>query len=224
MNLKKTLEPLLFFSIRVIEDLTRETATGEKEILTNQPQTKGLTLENWEVSKAIFLEQRLNTYRDSYTRAEKINKELKRIDEMLIDPTHFRTDYGVIKQRYKEYLLNLPANQPNKFEVIVQRLGLNKIALIHAYSGSSITRENAGTIAGKYGYTSKNSGERLYQDYLKQVKPAERTAIPTAETQKTLINKIELFESVLSHLETAGFQRATDEINILKSHLKHFEK
>jgi hypothetical protein len=108
MNLKKTLEPLLFFSIRVIEDLTRETATGEKETLTSQPQTKGLTLENWEVSKAIFLEQRLNTYRDSYTRAEKINKELTRIDEMLIDPTHFRTDYGVIKQRYKEYLLSNP--------------------------------------------------------------------------------------------------------------------
>jgi hypothetical protein len=114
MNLKKTLEPLLFFSIRVIEDLTRETATGEKEILTNQPQTKGLTLENWDASKAIFLEQRLNIYSDGYTRAEKINKELKRIDEMQFDPTQYRTDYEVIKQRYKEYLLNLPDEQPNK--------------------------------------------------------------------------------------------------------------
>jgi hypothetical protein len=111
-----------------------------------------------------------------------------------------------------------------KPEVIEQRLGLKRIALIHSYNGITITRENAGTIAGKYGYTSKNSGEALYQDFLKLLKPTERTAIPTAETQKTLINKIELFESVLPHLATAGFQRATDEINTLKSHLKRFEK
>jgi hypothetical protein len=121
-----------------------------------------------------------------------------------------------------EYLKSLPAEQPNKPEAIEQRLRLKQIALIHAYNGNKITRENAGTIAGKYGYTTKNS--RLYQNYLAFIKSNERTAIPTAETKKTLNNKIELFESVLPHLSTKGLQLAKDEINILKSHLKHFEK
>ena len=109
-----------------------------------------------------------------------------------------------------------------KPEAIEQTLRIKQIALIHAYNGNKITRENAGTIAGKYGYTTKNS--RLYQDYLAFIKSNERTAIPTAETKKTLSNKIELFESVLPHLSTKGLQLAKDEINILKSHLKHFEK
>lgn len=42
----------------------------------------------------------------------------------------------------------------------------------------------------------------------------------TAETKKTLINKIELFESVLVHLLNAAKSRAMDEIVILKTILE----
>lgn len=171
-----------------------------------------------------FLKSFLNTIDLTETATGIVSKGLIEFPDEFKEETLKNDEVLVFCQIELEYLKSLPAEQPNKPEAIEQRLRLKQIALIHAYNGIKITRENAVTIAGKYNYKSKNSGEGLYQAYLKQIKKTERTAIPTAETKKTLINKIELFESVLPHLSTAGFQRATDEINTLKSHLKHFEK
>ncbi len=100
---------------------------------------------------------------------------------------------------------------------VAAKLKVPQIALIHVYEGIQITRVNAGEIAAKHGYTAKNSGEGLYQDYLKYVNVNDRKAKTTAETKKTLKNKIELFESVVNHLLPENKQRAIDEINILKT-------
>jgi len=107
---------------------------------------------------------------------------------------------------------NLPPQQTK-----TEKLKVPQIALIHIYENILITRENAVEIAAKHGYTAKLSGEGLYQDYLKYVKVNDRKAKPTAETKKTLKNKIELFESVVNYLSDNSKQRAIDEINILKT-------
>lgn len=109
---------------------------------------------------------------------------------------------------------NLP---PQQTETKTDKLKVPQIALIHVYENILITRENAVEIAAKHGYTAKLSGEGLYQDYLKYVNVNDRKAKPTAETKKTLKNKIELFESVVNHLSDNSKKRAIDEINILKT-------
>ena len=97
------------------------------------------------------------------------------------------------------------------------KLKVPQIALIHVYEGFQITRENAGEIAAKHGYTSKNSGEGLFQDYTNYCSTANRKGKPTPCTPKKLKNKIELFESVVNYLSDKNKQRAIDEINILKT-------
>jgi hypothetical protein len=96
----------------------------------------------------------------------------------------------------------------------LQRLKIKQIALIHIYEKKSISRENSSGIAEKYGYFSKNSGEKLYQEYIFYSSNANRKAVP--ETKLMLRNKIELFESILEHLEDKAKAWATDEINLLK--------
>ena len=100
------------------------------------------------------------------------------------------------------------------------KLKVPQIALIHIYKDIQITEENAKEIAAEYGYTSKTSGTGLYHDYLKYCKTSDRIAKPSAETKKTLINKIELFESVVNHLSDKAKNMANDEIKILKTILE----
>ena len=111
----------------------------------------------------------------------------------------------------------LKALPPQQTETKTDKLKVNQIALIHVYEGVQITRENAGEIAAKHGYTAKNSGEGLFQDYTNYGSTANRKGKPTPCTPKKLKNKIELFESVVSHLSDNNKQRAIDEINILKT-------
>ena len=103
---------------------------------------------------------------------------------------------------------------PQQTETKTDKLKVKQIALIHVYEGKQITRENAGEIAAKHGYTAKNSGEGLFQDYTNYCSTANRKGKPTPCTPKRLKNKIELFESVVNHLSDNNKQRAIDEINI----------
>jgi len=109
---------------------------------------------------------------------------------------------------------NLP---PQQTETKTSKLKVKQIALIHVYEGLQITRKNAGEIAAKHGYTAKNSGEGLFQDYTIYCSTENRKEKPTPCTPKKLKNKIELFESVLNHLSDNKKQRAIDEIKILKT-------
>lgn len=106
---------------------------------------------------------------------------------------------------------------PQQSETKTDKLKVPQIALIHVYEGLQITRENAGEIAAKHGYTAKNSGEGLFQDYTNYCSTANRKGKPTPCTPKKLKNKIELFESVVNHLSDNNKQRAIDEIQILKT-------
>lgn len=112
---------------------------------------------------------------------------------------------------------NPEALPPQQIETKTDRLKVPQIALIHVYEGKQITRENAGEIAAKHGYTAKNSGEGLFQDYTNYCSTANRKGRPTPCTPKKLKNKIELFESVINYLSDNNKQRAIDEINILRT-------
>jgi len=107
---------------------------------------------------------------------------------------------------------NLPPQQTK-----TDKLKFKQIALIHVYKGLQITRKNAGEIAAKYGFTAKNSGEKLFQDYTYFCSAANRKGKPTPCTPKKLKNKIELFESVVNLLSDENKQMAIDEIKILKT-------
>jgi hypothetical protein len=118
---------------------------------------------------------------------------------------------------YLYYNTNPEALTTQQSETKTDKLKVSQIALIHFYEGLQITRGNAKEIAAKHGYTSKNSGEGLFQDYSYYSSTANRKGKPTHCTPKKLKNKIKLFESVISHLSDNNKQRAIDEIRILKT-------
>lgn len=128
--------------------------------------------------------------------------------------SYLQGGYKYLEFLKKEYQKHLP---PQQTETKTGKLKVPQIALIHVYEGIQITRENAGEIAAKHGYTAKNSGEGLFQDYTNYCSTANRKGKPTPCTPKKLKNKIELFESVVNHLSDNNKQRANDEINILKT-------
>jgi hypothetical protein len=99
----------------------------------------------------------------------------------------------------------------------ITKLKVPQIALIHAYNEIKITRENAGTIARNYDYTSPNSGEGLFHDYAFYQYSTNRKGKPEPFSKRKLQNKITLIESVLKHLLPDKLQKAQDEINILKT-------
>lgn len=107
----------------------------------------------------------------------------------------------------------------SKVEVpaVSDKLTVKQIALIHVYDGKQITRENASEIAANYGYTSKTSGEGLFQDYIFFCDRGNRRSKPTPCSQKKFSNKIELLESVSKYLSDKGQQLLNDELIILQT-------
>lgn len=123
------------------------------------------------------------------------------------------------KQKELESSIN-PSKRECESRTQTTKLSQSQIALIYAYEGETINKNNQDSIAAKHGYSSTNSGHKLYLLFCKYHVVGERTARPNAETKKTLKNKINLFESVLSHLGDKGKAKALDEIGILKAHLE----
>jgi hypothetical protein len=61
-----------------------------------------LTPDNWSNHKETFFNQRMESYKSSFTIDEKINLELENIELTTID----KTDHKILKERYKAFLLN----------------------------------------------------------------------------------------------------------------------
>jgi len=66
--------------------------------------------ENWNNLKDIFFVQRMEMYKESYTQNEKLNLELENLENLTVN----ETDYKILKDRYKEYLIGKqnPPQQP----------------------------------------------------------------------------------------------------------------
>jgi hypothetical protein len=104
------LKTFLFFQVDVIADL--KVGDVIYSDIKQKNNDSVITPENWEAKKETFFEQRMETYKDSYSLIEKINLELKLIDEMQIETD----DYTVIRERYRQYLMDWSNAKPTKQE------------------------------------------------------------------------------------------------------------
>ncbi len=96
----KNLADKLFFQIDQIADFE-----FEGKIYPNVKQKNNdsiLTPENWEQYKEAFFEQRMTNYKESYTISEKIKLELETVEKLPIN----KTDYKILIDRYRDYLVN----------------------------------------------------------------------------------------------------------------------
>lgn len=98
LNIAGQLADFIFFQIEVIADFEFEGKTYKNVKQKNNDSI--LTPENWEQHKETFFNQRLDTYKDSYKLKEKIKLELEALKKLPIN----KTDYQILKDRYKEYL------------------------------------------------------------------------------------------------------------------------
>ena len=97
-----------------------------------------------------------------------------------------------------------------------QAFSLPQIALIYIYNDDeSITRDNANEIAKKYGYESLNSGEKLYQKFIKYYNVTDRKG--DEGTKRKNNNKIKLLKSVIEFLPEDKHEKVKDEIKTLET-------
>ena len=101
MNPLKILEPILFFTYQITEDLIRTAEDGAVHEQFNVAQTKKITSANWDIVKDMFIEQRLSRYSEHYTIIEKINGELKIIRAI---EDELDCDRKVVLWRYRDAL------------------------------------------------------------------------------------------------------------------------
>lgn len=92
------------------------------------------------------------------------------------------------------------------------------IALLYYYNGQYITRDNAQSIANKYGYNAKTSGEGLYHDFAKYAVNANRKA--SGGNKLKCNNRIKIQNRVIKLLiDENAKSKAITELDILKAKL-----
>ena len=109
-RIQEQLADFSFFQIEVIADLEFEGKIYKDIKQRNNDSI--LTPENWEHHKETFFSQRMATYKDSYTLAEKLKLELLSLEKLPIN----KTDYQILKDRYKAYLEQKQALPPQQTE------------------------------------------------------------------------------------------------------------
>ena len=112
---------LSFFQIYVQADVSIDGKLYKNQRVRNNSSI--LTPANWDENVQVFFEQRMSSYKDCYTLAEKIKIELSELERLQVN----KTDYEVLKNRYKSFLeqkLGLPTQQTEtKTERIKAELG-----------------------------------------------------------------------------------------------------
>ena len=107
MGIFDKLADFCFFQITVIADLEFKGNTYKN--VTQRNNDGILTPENWEQHKDTFFQQRMETYKDSYTLAEKVKLESQRLEKLPIN----EEGYQILKDRYSYYLKTLTPQQIN---------------------------------------------------------------------------------------------------------------
>lgn len=91
---------LSFFQIYVKVDVSIDGKLYKNQRVRNNSSI--LTPANWDENVQVFFEQRMSSYKDSYTPNEKIESELEILEKLPINSQ----DYKILKSRYIEYLLS----------------------------------------------------------------------------------------------------------------------
>jgi hypothetical protein len=142
--------------------------------------------------------------------------------QYLIDPDFLIDDSYAKSERLENISLDISFKaKALRKELTIQQtptkkiLSPDQVALIYIYEKRNpITRENGTSIASSNGYLSEYSGEKFYQRYTFYSKKANRLAIPESTIKYN--HKIELFESILDHLNSKANDWAIDELKLLK--------
>ncbi|WP_027137232.1 hypothetical protein [Gaetbulibacter saemankumensis] len=92
-------------------------------------------------------------------------------------------------------------------------MSINQIALKFVYEGKLINRENSEEIVKQFGH---NSGDALYNKYIRYSSDANRKGAPHPLTPRKLQNKIDLLESVIKLVSTDSQTKIKEEVLGLK--------
>lgn len=95
------------------------------------------------------------------------------------------------------------------------KLSLKQVALIFFYEKKLITKDTADGIAEEYGWCSKTSGHKLYQDFIHLRNSRNRLGDPGSE--KKLKNNLERIEGILNFLSEGALKEASKEISSLQN-------
>ena len=106
MGILNGLEDFFFFKIKVIADFEFEENTYKNVTQWNNDSI--LTPGNWEQHKDTFFQQRMETYEDDYTLAEKVVFEFQELEKLPIN----KKAYQALKDRYSYYLKEALPPQP----------------------------------------------------------------------------------------------------------------
>lgn len=159
-RIQEQLADFNFFQIEVIADLEFEGKIYKDIKQRNNDSI--LTPENWEHHKETFFSQRMATYKDSYTLAEKLKLELLSLEKLPIN----KTDYQILKDRYKAYLEQKQALPPQ--QTVKQKPELNE-ALISFSSTviiESLHNELKGYFQGKEAELKRALQGKQLQEFL----------------------------------------------------------
>lgn len=116
----------------------------------------------------------------------------------------------------KENMQPKPSDKEDKN--IKKKEKMKVIALLYYYNGQYITRDNAQSIANKYGYEAKTSGEGLYQDFTYYANNTNRKA--SGENKIKCNNRIKNQNRVIELLSNEEAKsKAITELNLLKAKL-----
>ena len=149
-----------FFQIEVTEDLEFE-GNIYKDV-KQRNNNSILTPENWEQHKETFFAQRMTTYKESYTLAEKLKLELLSLEKLPIN----KTDGQILKGRYRAYLEQKQTLPPQQTEKTKPKLNE---ALISFSSTEIIERlhiELKGYFQGKEAELKRALQGRQLQEFL----------------------------------------------------------
>jgi hypothetical protein len=161
--------------------------------------------ENWSNLRDNFFNQRMEIYKASYTQNEKINLELEYIENLTIN----KTDYKILKDRYKEYLKSKqnPPQESETFnsEEVYKTQNLFKVGLLFANGTMNkfftITTKNK-TIM-KDGYSAPKIAEELknssYNKYI--LASINNYTVDKQNGNKNIFNSFDMMTKIISDCE-----------------------
>jgi len=189
----------------------------EKSLTTNEPNATQIELEYFreiiiicDDARATLLEN-LATYKFELF----IDEQWLQIFKRLLPFSRFTKK--LIDVFKNDNVINLSEKEITSSRT--KELKMSQIALIHSYKEDRITRDNCDEIANAYGFSSKTSGQKLYQQFNKYCRATDRKG--DGGTKRKNKYKIELIESIIYLLPNDKQEKVKDEIKILKNILEN---
>lgn len=169
-----------FFQITVIADLEID---GKIYKDIEQRNNDGiLTPENWEQHKETFFTQRMAIYKDSYTLAEKIKLEVSVLEKLRVN----KTDYEVLKDRYRSYLEQKQALPTLQSETITKQPNFTN-NFDNNTPAEVFEHFNAGLVNKGY-LTEQELNEFLKAAFELKTKPEQLFKLKHAPTKQRIYN------------------------------------